>query len=151
MVMCCLFVVIIVPWWLCLVTSACTCCMLKLLARSFDFYLQVMIFDSAVIHCREGGKIIWIAPSGGRDRPDPVTEEWYPVCLKQILICFCYMSFIFLFLSVLVFSFGWFFLSCTYNNIPSQCNFPFYNMPILLSRWSNSCILHYISYSDFSP
>ncbi|XWS49298.1 hypothetical protein CRYUN_Cryun13aG0151800 [Craigia yunnanensis] len=27
---------------------------------------------------RGGSKIVWIAPSGGRDRPDPVTEEWYP-------------------------------------------------------------------------
>ncbi|TXG54208.1 hypothetical protein EZV62_019464 [Acer yangbiense] len=27
---------------------------------------------------RGGSQIIWIAPSGGRDRPDPRTEEWYP-------------------------------------------------------------------------
>eukprot|EP00249_Psilotum_nudum_P010659 c22685_g1_i1 orf=266-1843(+) len=27
---------------------------------------------------RKGGQLIWIAPSGGRDRPDPVTEEWLP-------------------------------------------------------------------------
>ncbi|KAL6985710.1 Glycerol-3-phosphate dehydrogenase [NAD(+)] [Sarracenia purpurea var. burkii] len=27
---------------------------------------------------RGGSQIIWIAPSGGRDRPDPVTKEWYP-------------------------------------------------------------------------
>ncbi|KAM7531031.1 hypothetical protein LguiB_034441 [Lonicera macranthoides] len=27
---------------------------------------------------RGGSKIIWIAPSGGRDRPDPVTEQWHP-------------------------------------------------------------------------
>ncbi|KAH6831433.1 phospholipid/glycerol acyltransferase family protein [Perilla frutescens var. hirtella] len=27
---------------------------------------------------RAGSKIIWIAPSGGRDRPDPVTKEWHP-------------------------------------------------------------------------
>ncbi|XP_039142072.1 glycerol-3-phosphate acyltransferase ATS12, chloroplastic isoform X3 [Dioscorea cayenensis subsp. rotundata] len=27
---------------------------------------------------RTGSNIIWIAPSGGRDRPDPVTGEWYP-------------------------------------------------------------------------
>nr|AFV66469.1 GPAT [Lilium hybrid cultivar] len=27
---------------------------------------------------RAGSQIIWIAPSGGRDRPDPVTGEWYP-------------------------------------------------------------------------
>ncbi|XP_022736521.1 glycerol-3-phosphate acyltransferase, chloroplastic-like isoform X2 [Durio zibethinus] len=27
---------------------------------------------------RGGSKIVWIAPSGGRDRPDPFTEEWYP-------------------------------------------------------------------------
>ncbi|XVE65346.1 hypothetical protein DITRI_Ditri07aG0173400 [Diplodiscus trichospermus] len=27
---------------------------------------------------RGGSKLVWIAPSGGRDRPDPLTEEWYP-------------------------------------------------------------------------
>uniref|UniRef100_A0A6V7QY65 Glycerol-3-phosphate acyltransferase, chloroplastic n=1 Tax=Ananas comosus var. bracteatus TaxID=296719 RepID=A0A6V7QY65_ANACO len=27
---------------------------------------------------RGGSQIIWIAPSGGRDRPDPVTGEWSP-------------------------------------------------------------------------
>ncbi|WCJ29102.1 Glycerol-3-phosphate acyltransferase chloroplastic [Euphorbia peplus] len=27
---------------------------------------------------REGSRIIWISPSGGRDRPDPLTGEWYP-------------------------------------------------------------------------
>lgn len=27
---------------------------------------------------RGGSKIIWIAPSGGRDRPDPVTNKWFP-------------------------------------------------------------------------
>lgn len=27
---------------------------------------------------RGGSKLIWIAPSGGRDRPDPVTKEWSP-------------------------------------------------------------------------
>ncbi|XWS62211.1 hypothetical protein CRYUN_Cryun07bG0191200 [Craigia yunnanensis] len=27
---------------------------------------------------RGGSKIVWIAPSGGRDRPDPLTGEWYP-------------------------------------------------------------------------
>ncbi|KAL7166787.1 hypothetical protein ACSBR2_037464 [Camellia fascicularis] len=27
---------------------------------------------------RGGSQIIWIAPSGGRDRPDPITKEWYP-------------------------------------------------------------------------
>ncbi|KAL6905400.1 hypothetical protein ACP4OV_003001 [Aristida adscensionis] len=27
---------------------------------------------------RGGSQIIWIAPSGGRDRPDPSTGEWYP-------------------------------------------------------------------------
>ncbi|KAL2901214.1 Glycerol-3-phosphate acyltransferase chloroplastic [Bienertia sinuspersici] len=27
---------------------------------------------------RDGSKIIWIAPSGGRDRPDAVTGDWYP-------------------------------------------------------------------------
>jgi len=28
---------------------------------------------------RGGSQLIWIAPSGGRDRPDPSTGEWYPV------------------------------------------------------------------------
>jgi len=27
---------------------------------------------------RGGSQLIWIAPSGGRDRPDPSTGEWYP-------------------------------------------------------------------------
>lgn len=27
---------------------------------------------------RRGSQIIWIAPSGGRDRPDPATHEWQP-------------------------------------------------------------------------
>ncbi|KAF8380748.1 hypothetical protein HHK36_028238 [Tetracentron sinense] len=27
---------------------------------------------------RAGSQIIWIAPSGGRDRPNPSTGEWYP-------------------------------------------------------------------------
>ncbi|KAJ8650536.1 hypothetical protein MRB53_003559 [Persea americana] len=27
---------------------------------------------------RTGARIIWIAPSGGRDRPDPSTGEWFP-------------------------------------------------------------------------
>lgn len=27
---------------------------------------------------RAGSQIIWIAPSGGRDRPDPSTGEWFP-------------------------------------------------------------------------
>ncbi|KAG8634186.1 glycerol-3-phosphate acyltransferase, chloroplastic isoform X2 [Manihot esculenta] len=27
---------------------------------------------------RDGSQIVWIAPSGGRDRPDPLTGEWYP-------------------------------------------------------------------------
>ncbi|PWA39262.1 glycerol-3-phosphate O-acyltransferase, chloroplast [Artemisia annua] len=27
---------------------------------------------------RGGSKIIWIAASGGRDRPDPVTNQWFP-------------------------------------------------------------------------
>ncbi|KAK8614271.1 hypothetical protein V6N13_122637 [Hibiscus sabdariffa] len=27
---------------------------------------------------RGGSKVVWIAASGGRDRPDPLTEEWYP-------------------------------------------------------------------------
>ncbi|XP_078439915.1 phospholipid/glycerol acyltransferase family protein [Wolffia australiana] len=27
---------------------------------------------------RNGGQLIWIAPSGGRDRPDPQTGEWHP-------------------------------------------------------------------------
>ncbi|KAL2619871.1 hypothetical protein R1flu_000076 [Riccia fluitans] len=27
---------------------------------------------------KKGGQLIWIAPSGGRDRPDPETDEWRP-------------------------------------------------------------------------
>jgi len=27
---------------------------------------------------RKGGQVIWIAPSGGRDRPDSDTKEWFP-------------------------------------------------------------------------
>ncbi|KAI5083401.1 hypothetical protein GOP47_0003144 [Adiantum capillus-veneris] len=27
---------------------------------------------------RKGGQLIWIAPSGGRDRPDPATGKWKP-------------------------------------------------------------------------
>ncbi|KAL3737754.1 hypothetical protein ACJRO7_019302 [Eucalyptus globulus] len=27
---------------------------------------------------RGGSQLLWIAPSGGRDRPDPLTGEWYP-------------------------------------------------------------------------
>lgn len=27
---------------------------------------------------RKGGQLIWIAPSGGRDRPDPATSKWKP-------------------------------------------------------------------------
>lgn len=26
----------------------------------------------------KGGKLVWIAPSGGRDRPDPHTGDWLP-------------------------------------------------------------------------
>ncbi|KAJ9135101.1 hypothetical protein P3X46_032320 [Hevea brasiliensis] len=33
--------------------------------------------EMAVI-LRHGSQIVWIAPSGGRDRPDPLTGEWYP-------------------------------------------------------------------------
>ena len=28
---------------------------------------------------RTGAQLIWIVPSGGRDRPDTLTGEWYPV------------------------------------------------------------------------
>ncbi|KAI9111747.1 hypothetical protein K1719_017437 [Acacia pycnantha] len=31
-----------------------------------------------VMLLRSGSQIIWIAPSGGRDRPDPLTGEWIP-------------------------------------------------------------------------
>ncbi|KAG0624325.1 hypothetical protein M758_3G239800 [Ceratodon purpureus] len=27
---------------------------------------------------RKGGRLLWVAPSGGRDRPDPETNEWVP-------------------------------------------------------------------------
>lgn len=26
----------------------------------------------------KGGKLVWIAPSGGRDRPDPQSGDWLP-------------------------------------------------------------------------
>lgn len=26
----------------------------------------------------KGGKLVWIAPSGGRDRPDPESGAWLP-------------------------------------------------------------------------
>lgn len=54
------------------------------------------------IYPRGGSQVVWIAPSGGRDRPDPVTEEWYPVSfctlfLKErekciLLHCFMFSS-----------------------------------------------------------
>ncbi|KAL9246959.1 hypothetical protein vseg_020437 [Gypsophila vaccaria] len=31
-----------------------------------------------VLLLRGGSQVIWIAPSGGRDRPDPLTNEWVP-------------------------------------------------------------------------
>lgn len=35
------------------------------------------------IPCRKGGHLLWVAPSGGRDRPDPETNEWVPVSLPS--------------------------------------------------------------------
>ncbi|KAF8689230.1 hypothetical protein HU200_042018 [Digitaria exilis] len=32
---------------------------------------------------RGGSQLIWIAPSGGRDRPDPTTGEWYPAAFDS--------------------------------------------------------------------
>ncbi|RVW69751.1 putative ribonuclease H protein [Vitis vinifera] len=34
---------------------------------------------------RAGSQIIWIAPSGGRDRPDPLTKEWHPVSFCTLI------------------------------------------------------------------
>lgn len=49
--------------------------------RKVLLWLELKIF---FIQCNRGGsQIIWIAPSGGRDRPDPITGEWHPVS-------FCY-------------------------------------------------------------
>ena len=35
---------------------------------------------------RKGGQLLWVAPSGGRDRPDPETNEWVPVRLPSPLL-----------------------------------------------------------------
>ncbi|XP_064995675.1 glycerol-3-phosphate acyltransferase ATS12, chloroplastic isoform X4 [Musa acuminata AAA Group] len=32
---------------------------------------------------RGGSQIIWIAPSGGRDRPDPLTGKWHPASFDE--------------------------------------------------------------------
>ncbi|THG11522.1 hypothetical protein TEA_017505 [Camellia sinensis var. sinensis] len=41
---------------------------------------------------RGGSQIIWIAPSGGRDRPDPITKEWYPMSdVKNLGIQWCWL------------------------------------------------------------
>ncbi|KAL3689330.1 hypothetical protein R1sor_015639 [Riccia sorocarpa] len=42
---------------------------------------------------QKGGQLIWIAPSGGKDRPDPETEEWKPVSFLQprFGMCYCQM------------------------------------------------------------
>lgn len=58
-----------------------------LLCYVYLFDLQYLLTSDytyitvAIIHndCRTGSQLIWIAPSGGRDRPDPNTGEWYPV------------------------------------------------------------------------
>ncbi|KAF9625132.1 hypothetical protein IFM89_019221 [Coptis chinensis] len=34
---------------------------------------------------RSGSQIIWIAPSGGRDRPDPITGEWFPDTNRAVI------------------------------------------------------------------
>jgi hypothetical protein len=31
---------------------------------------------------------LWVAPSGGRDRPDPKTNEWVPVRLFSLKLAF---------------------------------------------------------------
>lgn len=49
-----------------------------LLSFHFFVFVSLSLLNQLFI-CREGSKIIWIAPSGGRDRPDVVTGEWYPV------------------------------------------------------------------------
>jgi hypothetical protein len=39
-----------------------------------------------MILCSGGSHVIWIAPSGGRDRPDPLTGEWHPVRSLPFLV-----------------------------------------------------------------
>ncbi|MFS7966305.1 putative glycerol-3-phosphate 1-O-acyltransferase [Helianthus anomalus] len=35
-------------------------------------------YQSCLFIIRGGSKLIWIAASGGRDRPDPITNQWSP-------------------------------------------------------------------------
>ncbi|KAF8027156.1 hypothetical protein BT93_E0158 [Corymbia citriodora subsp. variegata] len=35
---------------------------------------------------RGGSQLLWIAPSGGRDRPDPLTGEWYPAPFDSAVV-----------------------------------------------------------------
>lgn len=37
---------------------------------------------------RGGSQVIWIAPSGGRDRPDPLSGEWFPVSFSSFVDIF---------------------------------------------------------------
>ncbi|MFS7888445.1 putative glycerol-3-phosphate 1-O-acyltransferase [Helianthus anomalus] len=44
-------------------------------------YLVLILLKSLYMLCRtkwRGSKLIWIAASGGRDRPDPITYQWSP-------------------------------------------------------------------------
>ncbi|XP_010055257.2 LOW QUALITY PROTEIN: glycerol-3-phosphate acyltransferase ATS12, chloroplastic [Eucalyptus grandis] len=35
---------------------------------------------------RGGSQLLWISPSGGRDRPDPLTGEWYPAPFDSAVV-----------------------------------------------------------------
>lgn len=47
---------------------------------------------------RKGGRLLWIAPSGGRDRPNPATNEWFPVRFLSSLLVFLLLYLIVLYL-----------------------------------------------------
>ena len=47
----------------------------------------IKMFNNFNLSFRGGSKIIWIAPSGGRDRPDPITNQWFPV---RYILLICY-------------------------------------------------------------
>jgi hypothetical protein len=48
-----------------------------------------------------GSQLIWIAPSGGRDRPDPSTGEWYPVYSLACWSCSFHFDWLTMFLTLL--------------------------------------------------
>lgn len=71
---------------------------------SFLLALKNLPFCSyhlAAFWYRGGSQIIWIAPSGGRDRPDPHTNEWFPVSFSSPLflctwasVCFSHLYYL---------------------------------------------------------